>query len=707
MSLQLNKSYKLLPYLAILSGLIMSILAGWFTYKHYEEKENLRLEMASSEIVLLVKNRMAAYEQALRSGVALFKVSDNVTYDKWTTFVQEQKLDENLKGIQAFGYAEVVLSKNKQAHEERIRKEGFPEYTIKPEGQREFYVPVIYINPLNSANQKAFGYDMFSEKVRREAMLKAIKRGEAVLSGKIQLVQEHGKDIQAGFLMYFPVYTQDTTHEIQGFISAPFRSKDLMHGITGIMSPHIDFEIYDGNSTKEENTLYTSQSNHDFSTLYKTTSISIHNHTWTLVFRTCSVFESENIYIILLIPSFILVLTILFYLLLSSLIKTREYAIHMAKRTTTQLHASEEKYRSLVESTSDWVWEVNSEGIYTYVSPQVETLIGYTPQEVLGKTPFNFMPEEEAHQISTTFKALVDTEASIYAIKNTNICKDGSVKILETSANPFFNKKGELLGYRGIDRDITERLRVEQALHASEEIMLTQSKQAAMGEMISMIAHQWRQPLNVIGLAVANIQTKQALNILDEKSIDDNADIITDNITFMSDTIDDFRDYFKPDAKKELTNIQEVLNIVLKIIGKSLENNDVLLNITNNSKGSLSLHKNSFAQVIINIISNAKDALISNNITDASINLVVDETRDTIVFSVCDNAGGIPSDIIKKIHEPYFSTKSLTGTGLGLYISRIIIEKHLFGTFTWHNKDKGACFVITLNTNDDERREQP
>ena len=193
------------------------------------------------------------------------------------------------------------------------------------------------------------------------------------------------------------------------------------------------------------------------------------------------------------------------------------------------------------------------------------------------------MSEEEAQRISYIYEELVKKRAPLDAIMNTNICKDGRMKILETSGVPFFNTNGELLGYRGIDRDITARLHAEQALHKSEEIMLTQSKQAAMGEMISMIAHQWRQPLNVIGLAVANIQTKKALDILDEQSIDENAVIIADNITFMSDTIDDFRNYFKPDAKQELTNVQEVIDIVYKIIGTSLKNNNIIFNVENNT----------------------------------------------------------------------------------------------------------------------------
>jgi len=321
-------------------------------------------------------------------------------------------------------------------------------------------------------------------------------------------------------------------------------------------------------------------------------------------------------------------------------------------------------------------------------------MMGYTHEEFIGLKVLNIHPEKNLPYILKQFKKMVKGEIQF----STNIPvkrKDGS--IFSADINAARLNLGGKDYMMGVFRDITERQRAEQALHDSEEMMLTQSKQAAMGEMISMIAHQWRQPLNIIGLAVANMQTKQALDILDEKSIEDNAVIISDNVAFMSDTIDDFRNYFKPDAPKELVSLQEVIDIVFKIMGKNLENNNISFNVENNTKSSLFIHKNSLVQVLLNIVSNAKDALISNKVAEAQINIIANETQDSILMSLCDNAGGIADDILDKIHEPYFSTKALTGTGLGLYISHTIVEKHLFGTFTWHNKDKGACFVIKLN----------
>lgn len=125
--------------------------------------------------------------------------------------------------------------------------------------------------------------------------------------------------------------------------------------------------------------------------------------------------------------------------------------------------------------------------------------------------------------------------------------------------------------------------------------------------------------------------------------------------------------------------------------------NNITFAVHNNSKTSLLMHKNSLVQVLLNIIGNAKDELIFKKVESAVIDITVNETEDKIAITVCDNAGGIPNEIMEKINQPYFTTKKIYGTGLGLYISQTIIEKHFFGTLTWYNKHSGACFVITLN----------
>ncbi len=139
------------------------------------------------------------------------------------------------------------------------------------------------------------------------------------------------------------------------------------------------------------------------------------------------------------------------------------------RRAEETIHQNEERFRNLVETTTDWIWETDSNAIYTYASPQVRKVLGYAPEEIIGKSPFDFMPPEEARRVTEIFKTIVAGQEPFTNLENQNLHKDGHLVVLETSGVPFFDNDGKLLGYRGIDRDITERKNAEQALRKSEE----------------------------------------------------------------------------------------------------------------------------------------------------------------------------------------------------------------------------------------------
>ncbi|WP_229855223.1 CHASE domain-containing protein [Candidatus Sulfurimonas marisnigri] len=465
MSLRFNKLWL---YITIFIGFSISILVGWFAYKYYEEKEHLRLELATNEIVIRVKNRMSTYEQVLRSGVGLFNASDNVTRNEWAIFVSEHKLNENFNGIQGFGYSEVVLPQNKKRHEERIRKEGFSDFKIHPDGQRELYTSIIYLEPFDKRNIRAFGYDMFSEEVRREAMTKAMQSGEAILSGKIKLVQEYNKNIQAGFLVYLPVYkkgskldtVQDRVIATQGFVYAPFRVNDLMSGLLGTMFPNIHFEIFDGNQTIRENILFDSNKNDEFAQVYKKTNITINGHIWTLVFRTSGILKSENIYIIFLIPSFTLILTLLLYLLLSSLIRRKENALLIAKKATQRLHTSEERLRFALEGAGDGLWDWNLKTNEIFFSKRWKEMLGYEEHEISNTLEEwkNRVHPEDLEQVNADIKAHIEGKSDTYINEHRVKCKDDSfLWVLDRGHIVHRGIDGSPIRMVGSHSDISER----------------------------------------------------------------------------------------------------------------------------------------------------------------------------------------------------------------------------------------------------------
>jgi signal transduction histidine kinase len=219
-----------------------------------------------------------------------------------------------------------------------------------------------------------------------------------------------------------------------------------------------------------------------------------------------------------------------------------------------------------------------------------------------------------------------------------------------------------------------------------------------MGEMLSMIAHQWRQPLSAISASSAVIYLKASRDKLDKDTAIELSNKIKDFSQHLSSTIDDFRDFFKTNKKQSSTNFSKILDSVLGIVSSSLEQNNITLKLDDKSHKDFETYENELKQVLLNLIKNAEDALVENSVEDATINVCI---NDNILF-VKDNAGGISEDIIDKIFDPYFSTKTKKdGTGLGLYMSKTIIEEHCNGKFYVENEDDGAKFTIIVGDKDD------
>ena len=228
-------------------------------------------------------------------------------------------------------------------------------------------------------------------------------------------------------------------------------------------------------------------------------------------------------------------------------------------------------------------------------------------------------------------------------------------------------------------------------------LMLQQNRLAQMGEMINMIAHQWRQPLNHLSLINQTLYYQYTKEKLDDEKMESFKEKSDKTIRQMSSTIDDFRNFFKPEKNKQSFCINDVVDHVLDINAPMFSHHSI--HVTFQSEAEYYAHgfPNELGQSILNILNNAQDALNEKEIPDKSIEILLFRQAETLILSFHDNAGGIPEEIISKVFDPYFSTKSnKNGTGLGLYISKIIIEEHMNGKIYISNKKNGACFKIYL-----------
>jgi len=226
-----------------------------------------------------------------------------------------------------------------------------------------------------------------------------------------------------------------------------------------------------------------------------------------------------------------------------------------------------------------------------------------------------------------------------------------------------------------------------------DQLMLVQSRQAQMGEMISMIAHQWRQPISTISMGANNILADIELETLDENTLKDGANNILNRTNELSKTIDDFRNFYKPNKESVIVKLEDVIEKSLNIIKPSLINSNINIIEEYNSDEQIELYYNEIMHVILNILSNALDSLKEKEIENKKI-IIKTENR---AISIYDNGGGIPEGIIDKIFDSYFSTKDESnGTGLGLYMSKAIIEEHHNGKLSAKNIDDGVRFTIEL-----------
>ena len=251
-------------------------------------------------------------------------------------------------------------------------------------------------------------------------------------------------------------------------------------------------------------------------------------------------------------------------------------------------------------------------------------------------------------------------------------------------------------------QDINKNLekRVQKALAEAKKkdrAMLHQSRLARMGAMLSMIAHQWRQPLSEVSGILMEIETANKFKKLDDKLLKESVDESNRLIQFMSHTIDDFRNFFKPDKKKVRFYVDDACNEAISLAGASIKSYHINLNKKVNCNSIINGYEREFAQVMLNLISNAKDILNQREIENPTIDIVVDVEGKDAVITVEDNAGGVEEEHLDLIFEPYFTTKDGSkGTGLGLYMSKMIVEKNMNGEISVENSPKGAIFKVLV-----------
>ena len=445
--------------------------------------------------------------------------------------------------------------------------------------------------------------------------------------------------------------------------------------------------------------------------------------------------SKERLMHYLLVSIIILVLSILMSGLFSNYIKRIFVVLRDAKtlnkllnkkvkEQTSEISKSKKQLDDIITTINDFVWEVNSQAEFTYLSPQVKNILGYRPEELLGKSMFTLISKKDRQKIEYLYHNHFRYAKPIIQLKSTNLHRQGHIVYLEISANPILNKHHQVIGYRGSNRDITQKVNSQKIIEENykkidqlntdlkgqvkEEVrkniekdmqLFAQSKMAAMGDMIANIAHQWRQPLSAISTTASGVKLKKEYEQLTDEEIINSMDTIVNKTQYLSQTIDTFMSFLKEKKIFKDVSLKKTLHQPIQMVRSALENHFITLDTNLEEIDDLTIKTvpTELQEVIINILNNAKDALKEHRKDKRHIKLTVKVKKSTLYIIIEDNAGGIPLQIIDRIFEPYFTTKhESVGTGLGLHMSYRVITESLQGKIYAKNGKEGAIFYIEL-----------
>lgn len=370
-----------------------------------------------------------------------------------------------------------------------------------------------------------------------------------------------------------------------------------------------------------------------------------------------------------------------------------------SERTEAALKESENRFRQVAEIAGEFIWEVDPEGLYTYASPSVGNILGYAPDELVGKKHFYdlFVPAVREELRAAAFHVFAQG-LKFRNFPNANLSKSGKVLNLETSGDPIMDAEGHLAGYRGVDTDVTERTRTQAEIAEQRSELAHLSRVTMLGELAGSLAHELNQPLAAI---LSNAQAAQRFLAEDNVDLNEVHDILRDIVTDdqrAGEIIRRLRLLLKKgEVQHGRLDVNEVAQDVLRMIRSDLLNHSVRLRT--NFARSLPVVEGDrvqLQQVLLNLIMNAIDAMAQTPPVERQLLVRTERTREgDVCVQVSDHGVGLGSDVLEKIFSPYFTTKS-GGMGMGLKVCRTIIEAHGGRIEGDNNPDRGASFHIIL-----------
>ena len=841
-----------LPIAALVVGLALTLTISLDERARAVELTKTRFELRVLDLMGRVEQRLAAYEEVLRGARGLFEGSEKVGRDEFAAYVDSLALEQRYPGVQGLGFAVVVRPEDREAHVAQVRREvAEPIYELHPAGERDLTTSIVYLEPFRDRNLRAFGYDMYSEPVRRAALERARDTDDAALSGRVTLVQETETDPQPGFLLLLPVYRNGAPHasieerraNLVGWVYEPFRAHDFMGNIRGPQYADLDLALYDGDETTDAHLLYaTSQppgepNGQRFATLR---ALEQAGRQWTLAVTSAPAFDRE-LAMSLPHPLMGVAISVLAAALLFQLLRQRARALSLAHAMTADLRdsraifanafgkspllmtisdlttgrylevndafcevsgfsrdealgktsvelgwlgaterdrlrdevqrqgkigglelalrsksgvpvvcrywgdvvetaqgqrllsvaedisarveiegalkTSEERYRLLFAemqegfSLNEIVTDAAGDAVdfrIVAANAAYERHTGLKAEETIGKSLLELLPQADRSQIRAYGKVALTGEPMVFEYFSKSFGRWFRVRAFCPRHGQFATVFEDISARKHTEESVARsnaqlaelnlalesRIREGVALlRVKDKILISQNRRAAMGEMLGNIAHQWRQPLNALGLVLANLQDAWRFGALDEPTMMKAKSDGNLLIQKMSSTIGDFANFFRTDKERAPFSALAQVRAAVGLLAAVLEHDGIAVEVEAAEDVTLFGFANEYSQALMNLLSNARQAILAAKVEAGRITVSIGVREGLGCVTVRDNGGGISPVALDRLFEPYFSTKE-GGTGIGLYMSRQIIEDGMRGRLEARNVDGGAEFSM-------------
>ncbi len=683
------------------AGTLASILASYLVRQDIEKVAVRQFALSCDQITLKIQERLGSYAMILRGAAGLFAASTTVTRGEWQSYVAKLRAEVSIPGVQGIGFAQVIPPGRLKVHIGRIRGEGFPQYSVRPAGKRAVTTSIIYLEPFRDRNLRAFGFDMYSEPIRRAAMEQARESGEAALSGKVELVQETRTDVQAGTLMYVPVYRNGTSLDspelrraaLIGWTYSPYRMSDLMLGMlgdrVGEMRNAIDLHIYDGADATPAALLFDSRLEQAFdepSLFNQQRKIGFNGRQWLLAFD-----QTQAASGISYMPAWStliggIALSGLMFWLMLSVINTRANAMRIAAELTAEVREHVGQLNTIFELSPDGFVSFDKGLRVVYTSPAFARLTGLQRPQIAR------LDEEE-------FSA----QLALVCTKEARFPGVAALRVAQTSAVPARgnqNEQRQRIEIGGASRRVLEcAIRLSETATVSQilyfrDVTHETEVDHMKSEFLSTAAHELRTPMTTI-YGFAELLLEREFEEADRR---DFLSTIVRQSKLTVSILNELLDLVRIEERRgkdftiERVDLCKLLREIAAGFGTPGGRTAPALPAADGPLWVLA-DRGKLTQAVSNVLSNA----YKYSQPGSGVEIELAESERGACVHIIDHGIGMTPEQLGRVGERFYradTSGKIPGTGLGMTIVREIIQLH--GGSVTLASEAGAGTTVTL-----------